>query len=166
MIRLCRSFYDRQPNLLYGLHVVRPRQVWVGDITYIAVAGRWWYLAVVMDQYSRRVLAWTLTRQRDAAVTCAVLTAAARGRRVRKAIFHSDRGSEYMAELFRSCVARLGLLQSVSTRGPEDNAHIESFFHSLKAELTRGVEFRSDHELRLPCGGMCTTTTPSDCIPR
>ena len=141
-------FYDQEPNRLFGLHVNRQNQVWVGDLTYLPVAGRWWYLAVVMDQYSRRVLAWTLTRRRDSAVTCAVLRAAARGRRCRDVIFHSDRGSEYMAALFRHCVAQLGFSQSASARGPEDNAHMESFFHTLKAELTRGVQFPTQHALR------------------
>ena len=141
-------FYDRQPNRLRGLVVTRPDQVWVGDITYLPVAGRWWYLAVVMDQYSRRVLAWSLTPRRDATVTCTVLRAAARARRGRGVIFHSDRGSEYLAAPFRACVTTLGLVQSASTRGPEDNAHMESFFHSLKAELTRGVHFSDAQVLR------------------
>ena len=141
-------FYDRQPNRLRALRVSRPNQVWVGDITYLAVAGRWWYLAVVLDQYSRRVLAWRLTPRRDATVTCAVLRAAARARRVPGVIFHSDRGSEYMAAPFQACVTALGLVQSASTRGPEDNAHMESFFHSLKAELTRGVQFGTAAVLR------------------
>lgn len=141
-------FYDRQPNRLRGLEPHRPNQVWVGDITYLPVAGHWWYLAVVLDQYSRRVLAWSVTAQRDARVTCAVLKAAARARHARDVIFHSDRGSEYMAAPFHACVTTLGLLQSASTRGPEDNAHMESFFHSLKAELTRGVVFRDVGTLR------------------
>lgn len=141
-------FYARQPNRLRGLRVSGPNQVWVGDITYLPVAGRWWYLAVVMDQYSRRVLAWSLTPRRDATVTCAVLRAAARARRAQGVIFHSDRGSEYLAAPFHACVRALGLLQSASTRGPGDNAHMESFFHSLKAELTRGVQFRSARVLR------------------
>lgn len=141
-------FYDRLPNRLRGLRATRPNQVWVGDITYLAVVRRWWYLAVVLDLYSRRVLAWTLTPRRDARVTRAVLRAAARGRRIREVIFHSDRGSEYMAAPFRACVTHLGLLQSASTRGPEDNAFMESFFHSLKAELTRGVAFATPAALR------------------
>ena len=103
---------------------------------------------MVLDQYSRRVLAWTLTPRRDARVTSAVLMAAARGRRIHAKIFHSDRGSEYMAAPFRACVTRLGLLQSASTRGPEDNAYMESFFHSLKAELIRGAAFLTPAALR------------------
>jgi putative transposase len=145
-------FYDRQPNRIRDVEVSGPNQVWIGDITYLLVAERWWYLAAVLDQYSRRVLAWSLTSRRDARITCAVLKAAARQRRARGAIFHSDRGSEYMAAPFRACVTTLGLLQSASTRGPEDNAHMESFFHSLKAELTRGVSFSNVSGLRRELG--------------
>lgn len=107
---------------------------------------------MVLDQYSRRVLAWSLTARRDARVTCAVLRAAAGARHARDVIFHSDRGSEYMVAPFHACVTALGLLQSASTRGPEDNAHMESFFHSLKAELTRGVSFSEVSSLRRELG--------------
>jgi putative transposase len=141
-------FYGGLPNRLCGLTVAQPNQVWVGDITYLPVGQRWWYLAVVLDQYSRRVLAWTLTSRRDARVTSAVLRRAARSRGTAQAIFHSDRGSEYLASPFRACVTKLGLLQSASRRGPEDNPHVESFFHSLKAELTRGATFHTASALR------------------
>ncbi len=53
-----------------------------------------------------------------------------------------------MAAPLHACVTTLGLLQSASTRRPEDNAHMESFFHSLKAELIRGVSFRDVCGLR------------------
>lgn len=141
-------FYDALPNRLVGQTVTQPNQVWVGDITYLPIGGRWWYLAVVLDQYSRRALAWSLTPRRDAQVTTAVLRRAARRRRTTDTIFHSDRGSEYLATPFRACITQLGLLQSASRRGPEDNSHMESFFHSLKAELIRGTTFRSASALR------------------
>ena len=140
--------YARHPNRLWTTTITRPNQVWVGDITYLRVDRSWRYLAVVMDQYSRRVLAWSLTRRRTARVTCAVLRRAARARAARGVIFHSDRGSEYLGTPFCAQVARLGFLQSASGRGPGDNSHMESFFHSLKAELTRGVVFHTDQELR------------------
>ncbi|HEX7940470.1 MAG TPA: IS3 family transposase [Gemmatimonadaceae bacterium] len=145
--------YARHPNRLWTARVTRPNQVWVGDITYLRVAGTWRYLAIVMDQYSRRILAWTLTRHRSAAVTCAVLARAARARPARGVIFHSDRGSEYMGTPFGAQLVRLGLLQSASVRGPGDNAHAEAFFHSLKAELTRGVTFRTERALRRQLDG-------------
>lgn len=140
--------YAQHPNRLWTTHVERPNQVWVGDITYLRVGSCWRYLAIVMDQYSRRILAWSLTRQRSAAVTCAVLAQAARGRPTAGVIFHSDRGSEYMGEPFVRCLTHLGVLQSASVRGPGDNPHAESFFHSLKAELIRGTTFLTEPTLR------------------
>jgi putative transposase len=143
-----RRQYAQHPNRLWTTRVERANQVWVGDITYLRVGTGWRYLAVVMDQHSRRVLAWTLTRRRTAAVTCGVLTRAAMMRRAARAvIFHSDRGSEYMGAPFCAHLARLGFVQSASVRGPGDNAHMESFFHSLKAELTRGVVFTDERQL-------------------
>ena len=142
------ALYARHPNRVWQIRVTAPTQVWVGDITYLKVAGRWRYLAIVMDQFSRRILAWTLTAQRTAAVTCAVLARAAKRRPARGVICHSDRGSEYMGAPFIAQVSALGLLQSASVRGPGANAHAESFFHSLKAELTRGVVFSTERALR------------------
>jgi putative transposase len=140
--------YAHHPNRLWTTTVTRPNQVWVSDLTYLRVAQSWCYLAVVMDQYSRRVLAWSLSRRRTARVTCAVLSRAARSRGAREVIVHSDRGSEYLGAPFCARVARLGFLQSASGRGPADNSHMESFFHSLKAELTRSVVFPTEEALR------------------
>lgn len=53
-------WFGRHANHVRRRHATRPNQIWVGDITYLAITGRWWYLAVVLDQYSRRVLAWRL----------------------------------------------------------------------------------------------------------
>jgi transposase InsO family protein len=57
-------------------------------------------------------------------------------------IFHSDRGSEFLGTPFRACLAAAGVQQSMTRGGaPDENAHMESFFHSLKAELTHGQSF-------------------------
>jgi putative transposase len=74
------GLYTRHPNRLWTTTVTRQDQVWVGDITYLKAGGTWRYLAIAMDQHSRRILAWSLTAQRSAAVTCAVLARAARSR--------------------------------------------------------------------------------------
>jgi transposase InsO family protein len=58
-----------------------------------------------------------------------------------------------MGAPFCATVARLGMLQSANVSGPGDNAHAESFFHSLKAELTRGVTFPSERALRTALTG-------------
>ncbi len=142
-------FFSQHPNRLRETHASAPDQVWVGDVTYLPVGARWCFLAVVLDQCSRRVLAWSLARRRDARLTRRVLDAAARRRHPPAgAIFHSDRGSEYVAAAFRDRLAALGLRQSSSQAGPGDNAHMESFFHSLKAELVHGRRFATEAALR------------------
>jgi putative transposase len=144
-----RARFAQHPNRVWAATVRRHNQVWVGDITYLRLIDGWRYLAVVLDHHSRRVLAWTLSRRRTARETCAVLNAALQRRRPpRGLIFHSDRGTEYMGAAFCAFVARHGLQQSASVRGPSDNARAESFFHSLKAELTRGVAFPTEAALR------------------
>ncbi len=147
-------FFGQHPNRLPRGGARHPDQVWVGDITYLPIGrGQWRFLAVVLDQCSRRVLAWTLGKRRDARLTRTVLDAAVRRRRPpRDLIFHSDRGSEYVAATYRDRLVALGIRQSSAQRGPEDNAHIESFFHSLKAELVHGTHFQThaalQHELQ------------------
>jgi putative transposase len=141
--------FEQHPNLLWKEQAIKPRQVWVGDVTYIRVRGRWRFLAVVMDQYSRRLLGWRLGR-----VRCGELTRAAfdhalkRGRLKPGLIFHSDRGSEYAGALLRDRLQALRVRQSMTRGGsPSDNAHAESFFHSLKAEVVHGVDYPDDSHL-------------------
>ena len=92
-----------------GSRATGVNQIWVGDITYLSVAGQWRYLAVVMDQYSRRILAWGLGATRDTCLTRAVFDAAIRRRRTLPGlIFHSVRGSEYASAAFRDRPRCLG----------------------------------------------------------
>jgi transposase InsO family protein len=143
-------WFSRQPNHVRRTQATRPNQIWVGDVTYLAVGGRWWYLVVVLDQCSRRVLAWRRAATRDSGVTRAVLGAALRRRRPDAGlIFHSDRGSEFQGTRVRTCLMTRGVRQSMTRGGaPGENAHMESFFHSLKADLIHGRAFQSVAELR------------------
>jgi putative transposase len=121
-----------------------------GDVTYIPVGHRWWYLVTVLDQCSRRVLAWRLGSIRDSRLARAAVEAALRRRRPGPGlIFHSDRGSEFLGSAFAASLAQHGVRQSM-TRGsaPDESAHMESFFHSLKADLIHGEHFRTVGELR------------------
>ena len=125
-------------------------QVWVGDVTYVKVGSQWRYLAVVMDRYSRRILGWSLSTRRDAALTVEALRHSMRNRQPAPGLmFHSDRGIEYAAFEYRNELARLGITQSMNRPGKmNDNAHIESFFHSMKAEDLHGRRFDNDEQLR------------------
>ena len=142
-------WYNRQLNHVRRTQATRPNQIWVSDMTYLAVGGRWWYLVVVLDQCSRRVLAWRLAPTRDSHVTRAVLDAALRRRRPDAGlIFHTDRGSEFQGTRVRTRLASMAVRQSMTRGGaPGENAHMESFFHSLKADVIHGRTFPSVAEV-------------------
>jgi len=143
-------WFGQHPNHVRWTRATGPNQIWVGDLTYLRVGRRWWYLATVLDQYSRRVLAWRLGTVRDSRLTGAVVAAALRRRRPTIGlIFHSDRGSEYLGTAFRHHLAARGVRQSMTRGGaPGENAHIESFFHSFKADVIHGRRFHTIGELR------------------
>ena len=143
------GFFTSIPNRQLDRVASAPDQVWVGDITYVKIAGVWQYLAVVMDRYSRRVIGWSRGPTRDARLTLAALNRAVRNRRPRPGlIFHSDRGIEYAAYAFRDRLAALGIVQSMNRpREITDNAHMESFFHSLKSDTIEGFIFTCAEEL-------------------
>jgi transposase InsO family protein len=143
------GFFTSIPNRQLDGLVTGPDQVWVGDITYLKVGGAWRYLAVVMDRYSRRILGWSLGPSKDARLTLAALNHAVAHRRPRPGvIFHSDRGVESAAYAFRDRLAALGFVQSMNRpREMTDNAHMESFFHSMKSDAVHGRRFVHPAEL-------------------
>jgi transposase InsO family protein len=145
-----RTFFAAIPNRALDVHTTAPNEVWVGDVTYVKSGGQWRYLAVVMDRHSRRVLGWSLAPRRDLSLTLAALNRALLRRRPAPGlIFHSDRGVEFSAYAFRARLAALGITQSMKRpREIADNAVIESFFHTLKADAIHGHVFASDHALR------------------
>ena len=106
-------------------------------------------MGVLAHQCSRRVVARALAGRRNSRLTTRALEAAIRRRHPpRGLIFHSDRGSEYGALALRDRLVARGYRQSAARRGPEDNAHMESFFHSLKAELIHETRFATPDALR------------------
>jgi len=143
-------WFGQHPNRVGQTRATRPNQIWVGDLTYLAVGPRWWYLTVILDQYSRRILAWRLSTVRDATGSRTVVGAALRRRRPRRGlVFHSDRGSECLGTPFRQRLASSGVAQRMTRGGaPDENAHMESFFHSLKADVIHGRVFQTVTELR------------------
>jgi len=144
------AFFTNVPNRIRKLDINGADQVWVGDITYLKVAGHWRYLAAVMDRCSRRIVGWCLGLHKDARLTvCALNRALLRRHPTEGLIFHSDRGIEYAAFEFRTQLAAVGIVQSMNRPGrPTDNAHMESFFHSLKSDVIHGQKFYSEAQLR------------------
>lgn len=116
--------------------VKRPDAVWTADVTYIPCGRGFAFLAVVMDLYSRQILGWHLSARRGSQLTIAALKAAIERRRPDAGgVFHSDQGIEYANYPLQRLLELHGFTQSMSRRGNcYDNAHMESFFHSLKTE--------------------------------
>ena len=142
------EFFESIPNRVHGLAVSTADQVWVGDITYLRLNGSWRYLAVVMDRYTRRIVGWALGTNKDVKLTLRALKNAV-SKRGKSSIFHTDRGIEYAAYEFRTRLAALGIAQSMNRPGkPTDNAHMESFFHSMKSDVIHAVSFNSEQQLR------------------
>jgi putative transposase len=116
--------------------VSAPDRVWVADVTFIPTRGRWLYLAVILDLYSRKIVGWAMGTENDTGLVLRALRMAVKSRRPGFGlIFHSDRGSTYAATAFTDELKRLGMRASMSRKGDcWDNAVAESFFSSLKAE--------------------------------
>lgn len=139
------------PNLLKRVFKAqRPDAVWLADITYVPLHEGFAYLAAVMDLYSRAVVGWALDASMPAELACAALRAAVASRRPAPGtLCHSDRGVQYDSLLYRTLLARHGLVQSMSRKGDcYDNAPMESFFSTLKSELIGRVRYPDVHQAR------------------
>lgn len=112
-------------------------QQWVGDFTYIRTHQGWLYHAVVMDLFSRKVIGWSFNSKRNSELTQSALRMALMNEPPKQGcLFHSDQGIEYAAHDYRELVEGAGMNRSMSRKGsPQDNAAMESFFHTLKTEL-------------------------------
>ena len=139
------------PNLLQRqFDVIQPDKCWVGDITYIPTKEGWLYLATVIDLYSRQVIGWSMANHMKTKLINNALTMAIWKRKPKRGlIWHSDRGSQYASDSHRAILKDHGVIQSMSRKGDcWDNAVAESFFHTLKTELTNHYQFNNYQEAK------------------
>lgn len=137
---LQQEFNQKSPNL-----------VWVSDFTYIKVAGKWYYLCIVMDLFSRKIISWHISGKPDVDLVITAFKKAYDKRNQPEGLmFHSDRGSQYTAFSFRQLLDSLNVVQSFSKKGyPFDNACCESFFKYLKKEEINRRTYHSLQDLQL-----------------
>jgi putative transposase len=134
------------PNLLDRNFVAeRPDAVWLADISYIPTGEGWLYLAAIEDMATRPIVGWSMADHLRAGLCIdALVMALQRCRPPDGLIHHSDRGVQYAAEPYRRVLERHGIRPSMSRRGNcLDNAPMESFFASLKAEHVHQARFRT-----------------------
>jgi transposase InsO family protein len=123
-------------------------RVWASDVTACPTAAGWLYLAVVLDLASRRVIGWQAGRTSGQELTVPALRQALQRRQPpAELIVHSDRGAHYTGSTFQRLLATHGGLASMSRKGDcWDNAVVESFFATLKAELAGENNWRTPAE--------------------
>jgi putative transposase len=133
------------PDLAKDVVLEHLNQLWVADLTYVAIPGGFVYLAAILDAFSRKVVGYAISRSMDARIAVAALKSAIRSRQPPKGcIHHSDRGSQYASEAYRALLAGHGLKGSMSRRGnPYDNAKAESFMKTLKVEAVYLVAYET-----------------------
>lgn len=143
--------YSIAPNLLNReFNASCPNEKWVSDITFLWLNGKWIYLCVIIDLFSRRVVGWSLSDKIDTDLLIEAFLMAVTLRNPPKGlIFHSDRGVQYASYAFRDLIKMYGMRQSMSRKGNcWDNSCAETFFKSLKSEYFYYCRYTSFKEVR------------------
>jgi putative transposase len=139
------------PNMVKRQFIVEsPNRVWVSDITYIWTMEGWIYLCIIIDLYSRKAVGWSMDSLITVELTIDALSMACMHRNPTEGlVFHSDRGVQYAAELFRKHLSEFKMVQSMSRKGDcWDNACAESFFATLKTEEVFHRSYKTRDEAR------------------
>ena len=146
--------FNIAPNLLdRDFNADAPNQKWAGDISCIWTQEGWLYLAVILDLHSRRVIGWAVSNRmkRDLAIRALSMAIALR-RPPKGCIHHTDRGSQYCSHDYQKILRQHGFQVSMSGTGNcYDNAAVETFFKTIKAELLwqRSWRMRRDAEIAI-----------------
>jgi putative transposase len=128
----------------------KPYEVLAGDITYLKLGFKHYYLAVVMDLYSREIIGWSMNDSLESKIVIDAMKASfLNWDKNTKIIFHSDRGVQYASNAFRNLIEEHEILPSMSRSGNcYDNAYVESFFASLKKERIYRIKYNTEDQLR------------------
>jgi putative transposase len=146
-----RHSYGVYPNLLKGLQIVRPNQVWAADLTYIRMPRQFVYLAVLLDVFTRAIRGWELSGSLSEELTKAALQGALA--QEHPEIHHSDQGVQYAAHGYVQLLQGAQVQMSMAAKGtPTDNAFVERFMRTLKEEEVYLHEYRDLADARAHIG--------------
>jgi len=126
--------FPRYPNLVQGLEIVHPDQVWVSDITYIRLRYEFVYLAVIMDVFTRAIRGWHLGRSLDYLLTLTALERAL-AKHPAPEIHHSDQGVQYAATAYTQALQDVNVQISMADVGEAwQNGYAERLIRTIKEE--------------------------------
>ena len=140
----------RRENLLnQQFSTSRPDEVWVSDVTYYHLHNKTYYICVILDLYSRKVIAYRISLKNSTQLTKGTFKLAYELRNPPKGlVFHSDNGSNYISKTFSDYLRKLGVVQSFSRKKtPYDNSVCESYFSNMKSEELWRTNYRSEKDL-------------------
>ena len=123
------------PNLVQGIIINAPNQVWVSDFTYLPYYGRFVYLATLEDIFTRQVIGWEVSVRLNTDLVAQALLNALKHYPAPQ-IAHSDQGSEYRSQIYLNLLKSCNIQPSMSEKAsPWQNSHQESFYSGFKLEL-------------------------------
>ncbi len=138
--------FPRYPNLVLDLEIVRPEQVWVGDITYIRLHYRFVYLAVIMDVFTRGIRGWHLGRNLEHTLTLVALQRAL-VKYPAPEIHHSDQGVQYAATAYTQVLQTAQVQISMAEPGAAwQNGYAERLIRTIKEEEVDLSEYLDYHD--------------------
>lgn len=134
-------------NWLEKLCPLTPDIMWAADFTYIFFQKRWWYLATIIDIYTREIIGMALSCYHNQDLVLEALHDALVKRSIPRYL-HSDQGSEYTAYHYTNTAESLGITISMSPKGkPWKNGYQESFYANFKLELGSVAVYNTSAEL-------------------
>lgn len=142
---------NRYRNLLGGREFTDVNQVWSSDITYLFCLGRTYYIVLIMDVYSRRILGYSVADNMRAENNMAALNRALHLRGIshyhNTLIHHSDKGSQYAADVYTETLEAYGIQISMCEEVYE-NTHMERVNDTLKNQYLNRMAINSEKELQ------------------
>lgn len=138
----------RVENILKLICPIRPNVVWAGDFTYLWYGGRFWYVATVIDVYTREIVGWHIANHHTTSLIVDAFRDAIRRTKTAPKYFHSDQGSEYLSGAYESLLSTYSTIPSHSRKSsPWQNGFQESFYSQFKLELGNPNRFSHIGEL-------------------
>ena len=135
-------------NVSIRLCPIQPHIVWAGDFTYFWFYGRFWYLATVIDVFTREIVGWHIANHHTTALITEAFKDAVQRTEKKPIWFHSDQGSEYVSGGYETVLIGYGVILSYSKKAsPWQNGFQESFYSNFKLELENITRFNEIGEL-------------------
>lgn len=150
-VRTTEPTHLKYPNLIEGLCVYKPNQLWQSDITYFYLNGRFYYMVFILDVYTRKIVGYTVSDSLRAEANIKALNHAIKSQKdasLQRMIHHSDRGSQYIDKRYLQLLKDQGIEVSMGLKAQE-NAYAERINGTIKNDYLRRWHIKSYNELRV-----------------